>query len=439
MLVNIVIIINIFYIYSSSILTFPFKRNFTDETNNFHDYYFDNTTYTKLYIGTPNTEIFLQIKSKYYSLCIKNDTIYNYFNSSSYKITNDKQELGIYNRDFRYCVKSNETFILGNEKITIDNLKYLLTKESKYDSDGVLGLQILDNDGKVRGYSLIPQLKEKKLIEKECFFYIFDKDSDDGELIIGEYPHLIDKYKNKFHEEQFQVTSVFIPSFDQNFDFQFRSVFWNGVEIGTLSVGHIEVESGIIIGSMKFCDLSWDFFAPHFRKKRCSRVDVHVLYESYICDDYEDFDITKFPSIKFYVNDADYSFELTYEDIFKKIDGKVYFMVCFNKKGYDVNWNLGNIFLKRNMLVFDMDRKIMGFYNQNISYNNNESNKNYNNDYNNSKNNMLLLIIIIIITNLALFGLVVFIFIKFIFNKRPKKAYELNDDDYDYASHKITV
>jgi hypothetical protein len=171
---KIVIIINIFYIYSSSILTFPFKRNFTDEINNFHDYYFDNKIYTKFYIGTPNTEISLQIKSKQYSLCIRNDTIYNYFNSSSYKI-NDKQELGIYNRDFRYCVKSNETFILGNEKIAIDNLKYLLTKESKYDSDGVLGLQILDNDGKVRGYSLIPQLKEKKLIEKECFFIFLTK------------------------------------------------------------------------------------------------------------------------------------------------------------------------------------------------------------------------------------------------------------------------
>ena len=193
-------------------------------------------------------------------------------------------------------------------------------------------------------------------------------------------------------------------------------------------MGHIQIESGIIIGSMKFCDVSWEFFAPHFIKKKCSRVDVHVLYESYICDDYEDFDITKFPSIKFYINDADYNFELTYKDVFKKKDGKVYFMICFNKKGYDVNWNLGNIFLKRNMLVFDMDRKIMGFYNPNISYNNN---------YNNN-NNCLLLIIIIIITNLVLFGSVIFIIIKWVKNKRPKKAYELDDDDYDYTSNTLS-
>ena len=160
-----IIINNILYIYSSvSILTFPFKRIFNDviiTNGNFYDNYFDNKIYTHIKIGTPNIEVSLQIKTKQYSLCIRNDTKYNYINSSSYKI-NDKQEIGVYNSDFRFSIKSNETFIIGNEKLVIDNLKYMLTKESKYKSDGVLGLQILDNDGKVRGYSLIAQLKGKK-------------------------------------------------------------------------------------------------------------------------------------------------------------------------------------------------------------------------------------------------------------------------------------
>lgn len=74
--------------------------------------------------------------------------------------------------NFRYCVKSNETFI-----------KYMLTKESKYNFDGILGLQILDNDVRIRGYCW------KKLIEKECIFYVFGKDLDNEELLIEEYPH----------------------------------------------------------------------------------------------------------------------------------------------------------------------------------------------------------------------------------------------------------
>ena len=423
----------LYYIYSSSIITFPFKRIFKNETitkNTFYDIYFENKIYTKINIGIPNTEISVQIKSKQYSFCIRNDSIYNYSNSSSYKI-NDNNEISINNRDFRYSIKSNETFLLGNENIKVEDLKYMLTKESKYDLDGVIGLQILDNDGKVWGYNLISQLKDKHIVEKECFFYIFENNSYNGELIIGQYPHLIDKYKNIYHEEQFQITSVFIPSYDQYFDFKFRSVFWNGTEIQSLSVGHIEIESGIIIGSMKFCDISWDFFAPHFRKQKCSIVDVHVLYESYICDDYEDFDITKFPNIEFYVNDADYRFILTYKDIFIKKNGKIYFMICFNKKGYDVTWNLGNIFLKRNMIVFDMDRKIMGFYNKNIEYN---SPTNYNDKENYNNQKLICLIIIIIIATLVIIGLVAFIIINLVYGKRKKQAYEL-DDDYDYSNH----
>ena len=283
------IIIKIYYIYLSRIITFPFERNISFKLNdedNFYDKYFYNKIYTKIYIGFPNKEIYLQIKSKQYSFCIRNDSVYNCNNSLTYK-KNDIKDTDIFNVDYRYSTKSNETFIFGNENITIEDLKFMLTKESKYDYDGILGLQILENNEKVWGYNLIPQLKNKKIIDKECFFYIFNKNSDNGNLIVGEYPHLIDKYKDLYYEEQFQVTSVFIPSYEQNFDFKFRSVFWNNTEVESLSVGQIQIDSGIIIGSMKFCDISWEFFAPHFIKKKCSRVDVNVLYQAYICEDYE--------------------------------------------------------------------------------------------------------------------------------------------------------
>ena len=328
MYVLLLLFFKLYYIYSNSIITFSFKRILDNEiiTNEtFYENYFNNIIYTKLKIGTPNTEISVQIKSKQYSFCIRNDSIYNYSNSSSYEFY-DNKELDIYNSDFRFSIKSNETFILGNENILIEDLKYMLTKESNYNLDGIIGLQILDNNGKVWGYNLISQLKSKNLIDKECFFYIFENNSYNGKLLIGQYPHLIDEYKNKYHEEQFIRTPVFIPSYDQNFDFNFRSVFWDGKEIDILSVAHVEIEKGIIIGSMKFCDASWDFFAPHFINKKCKRVDVQVLYQSYICDDYEDLDITKFPNIEFYINDHDYHFILSYHLDFRKY---------FFKKEYD--------------------------------------------------------------------------------------------------------
>ena len=419
-----ILLYTIYFIYSSSIITFPFKRIFNDEiiTNDtFYKNYYDNNIFTTIDIGTPNTEINLQIKLRQYSLCVRNTT-YDYNNSLTYK-SNEEKDINVYNKDFKCSQKSNETFILGKEKVKIKDINFMLTKVSKYRAEGLLGLQIFDNEEKVWGYSLIPQLKKKNLIKKESFFFIFDKNSDNGELIIGDYPHLIEKYKNNFYEEQFQITCIFLPNYDQNFDLKFRRVSWNGTEFETLTVGYIEIEFGLIIGTLKFCDISWNFFAPHFIKGKCTQVEIDILYQSYVCDDYEDFDITKFPSIKFYISDADLNLELTYEDVFVKKNGKVYFMICFHKKGLNVYWHLGNIFLKRNMLVFDIDRKIIGFYNQNKALPIASSKIYY-------------LIIIVIIAIIVIIGLIAFIIIKFFYGKRRKKAYEL-DEDYEYKTNKI--
>ena len=414
-------------LYSLSIITFPFQRIFDDEiiTNEtLYKNYYDNKIYTKISIGSSNTQIDFQIKFKKYSFCVRNDSIYDYLNSSSY-INNEDKDICVYSMDFKFFMKSNETFIFGKEKIKIDDMKFLLTKESKYTSDGVLGLQIYDNEGKSKGYNLISQLKSKKIIKKESFFFVFDENSDNGELIIGDYPHFIDKYKNIYLEKQFQVTCIFIPSYEQNYDIKFRRVSWNGTEFESLTIGHLRVEFGMIVGTLKFCDISWDFFGPHFRKGKCQKVDITVFYQAYICDDYEDFDITKFPNIKFYISDADYNLELTYKELFVKKDGKYYFMVCFDKKRYTVNWELGNIFLKRNLLVFDMDRKIIGFYNKTIEFKQISSNKTF-----------WVIFIIIIAVIVFCCVLIAFIIIKLFYGQRRKKAYEL-DDNYEYKTNNI--
>lgn len=414
-------------LYSFSIITLPFKRIFDDEiiTNEtFYKNYYDNKIYTKICIGSSNTLIDFQIKFKLYPFCIRNDTIYNYINSSSY-ISNEDQDVFVHKIDYKAFAKSNETFIIGNEKIQINDMQFLLTKESKYSSDGLLGLQIYDNEGKSYGYDLISQLKNKNLIKKESFFFVFDGNSDNGELIIGDYPHYTDKFNDIYHEEQFQVTSIFIPSYEQNFDIKFRRVSWNGTEFESLTVGHLRIETGMIVGTLKYCDISWDFFGPHFRKGKCQIVDITVFYQAYICEDYEDFDITKFPSIKFYISDADYNLELTYKELFVKKDGKYYFMVCFDKKRNTVYWELGYTFLKRNMLVFDMDRKIIGFYNTTIGLKQNTSNRTF-----------WIVFIIIIAVIVFCCSLIAFIIITLFYGQRRKKAYEL-DDNYEYKTNII--
>ena len=126
-------------LYSLSIITLPFKRIFDDEiiTNEtLYKNYYDNKIYTKISIGSSNTQIDFQIKFKKYSFCVRNDTIYDYLNSSSY-INNEDKDICVYSMDFKLFMKSNETFIFGKEKIKIDDMKFLLTKESKYTSDAL--------------------------------------------------------------------------------------------------------------------------------------------------------------------------------------------------------------------------------------------------------------------------------------------------------------
>ena len=143
-----------------------------------------------------------------------------------------------------------------------------------------------------------------------------------------------------------------------------------------------------------------------------------MFYLAYICDDYPDLDLSKFPDIKFYISNVDYNLTLTYKELFIKKDGKVYFLVVFDKFGYNVFWTLGNTFLKRNKMVFDLDRRTIGFSDENIE----KEEKNKNN------HNIIGYIIIILIAVLIIIFLGVYIFNKFFLRKRNKKPYEIDED-----------
>ena len=417
---NILLFFSICIYITSDIITLPFKRVLSQNINesNFYSNYANNDIYTQIKISNPPIQINTQIKMSQYSFCIRNDSqIYDYSTSSSYKING--KEIDQKTKEYESFIPSNETFTFNNKKL--ENIKFILTGNSKYNFDGVLGLKIHENDNRTLGHGLISQLKANKLLNNETFFFNFNKNSDDGELVIGEYPHLIEKYQKDYPQYQFKDTSISILNREINFDLMFRSVFWNGKEYEKEVRAHIEIESGYIKGSKYFEDVSFDFFSPHFRKGKCHREEVNVLYLAYICDDYSDLDLTKFPEIKFYVSNANYNLTLTYEELFVKKDGKVYFLVVFDKFGYNVFWTFGNTFLKRNKLVFDMDRRVIGLYDENV-----EKDKKF--------NYLLVFIIVLIIATLIIIGLTVFIIYKFFCRKRNRKPYELNEDfDYDAA------
>ena len=406
------------YIYLQTI-TIPFKQMISPDTteSDFYSNIAHNRIYTTLKIGTPSQEIKVQIKMLQFSLCVRNNTIYKYNTSSTYK--KNGNEFSAYNADYYRAIPSNESIIIRNDDEVLNDIKFMLTTNSKYDLDGILGLQIHENNYLTYGHGLINQLKLKKLINNEVFFFNYDSTKDEGELIIGEYPHLLDKFGDKYHKNQLETTNIHMPTFDILYNVLFRSVYWDGKEIETSAIGKINIEDGYIIGSKSYEEAVYKFFQPHIINKKCKSQEVNVLYTTYICDEYENLNISSFPNLIFYNSDTNYNLTITYKDLFVKKGEKIYFMIVFDKKGYNAQWTLGSIVLRNNMIVFDMDKRLIGFYAPN------------NAKYKKEKLNTSLYIIFITIAGIIIIALIGFILYKFVWKKKGKKAYELNDD-YDY-------
>ena len=104
-----------------------------------------------------------------------------------------------------------------------------------------------------------------------------------------------------------------------------------------------------------------------------------------------------------------YFFEFNYNDLFIKIDDYYYFIIVFFEKDTKY-WILGRPFLKKFQIVFDQEKKLIGFYKTGINF------------------SLLILILLIIITII----LIIYI-MKFALKKSKRvKASELTDS-FDYS------
>ena len=58
-----------------------------------------------------------------------------------------------------------------------------------------------------------------------------------------------------------------------------------------------------------------------------------------------------------------YTFELTYKELFIELNGNYYFLVTENS---DETWSIGYPLLKKYQFVFNQDSRTVGFYNPNL-------------------------------------------------------------------------
>ena len=156
--------------------------------------------------------------------------------------------------------------------------------------------------------------------------------------------------------------------------------------------------------------------------------------ESFYCNKSNDFNINnlkEFPTLYFEHNEFNYTFKLSYKDLFVEFKDIYIFLIANMNNDVD-DWFLGRVFLKKYQFFFNPDSKYIGFYNPNIKLNNTN---NVNEIINNENNSKYLIFVVILISLLFISVIIIFIiFFTYNKNKKRKRANEL-DDEYDYVSN----
>ena len=368
--------------------------------------------YINIEIGTPKQKLKANIEFTKFIFYISGDKNYKKYNpkiSNTYKANSTKEEIIdcdlFYNGFF-----SNETIYLNN--IKYDNFSFILSGNStnfyKMFSCSI-GLGIPAFYLKRNVINFIEILFLKKEIKSYSFF-INQKNENEGQIIIGKFPHefYLEKYKFKKYESSYIEITSYYNFWNCQFDFiNFdNKTFYNNHMV--LFDFNLE---GLILGKTFFDYVKDNFFRNYINEKIC----FDKNYSNYIfiyCEKNKNINFENFSDIIFYNRDFNYTFYFNYTELFKEKGNYIFFLIFSNIEYYSMV-GLGRIFLNKYQLGFNYDRRIILFYKDNLE-------KIINHRFN------YLIIIIFILFIILCFCL--YYYLKIFKKKKKVYATELDDD-----------
>jgi hypothetical protein len=173
------------------------------------------------------------------------------------------------------------------------------------------------------------------------------------------------------------------------------------------------------------------FFEQKIKNKVCKDGMIDTLYKYYYCEKGK-ININEMENINFVtdIQSDNMTFVLEPKDLFFEHNDLLYFLVIYKVEDYEtspeIDWIVGTPFLKKNLITFNRNDKLIYFY------------KKTNNENNGNEKKSLQLKYIITISVLSVVFLVsIVVLILYIIKIKPrkKKANEL-DDDFDYQEKK---
>ncbi len=185
-------------------------------------------------------------------------------------------------------------------------------------------------------------------------------------------------------------------------------------------------KEGIIFDNYFFDVLQKIFFEPYLEKDICKISSEQFTFKVIYCRD-ENFginDIKKFPKITFVKYNINFNITFSGEELFYYKEHK-YFCKIYCKYNNYKTFTIGRILLKKYLTVFNIDKKQIYFYKNEIKKDEVKE-KSFLQKYG-------IVILVSVIVLIALFYLFGILTGKILYQKRKKIANELNDN-YEYKT-----
>ena len=387
----------LFKLFISSEIVIPFYSTISEIPNNKTPEEFIrsltfNQLYSKIKIGTPPQNLDFLIDFENYNTYINKyenrDKKYQRFldNCSSTFTTLGKSE---FFHDTNYLTAINSSDIITIGTLENYNLTFLhamnIRMDSKNSYPGVIGLNVVPNQNPFHYESgLINQLKSKGFTKNYLFTLSFNENSYNGNIIIEK--NIYEKYPiENFKSDYCLITQ----NYGYYWGWNYLTVHLNS-DLLEIMDANIKPELGVIQLNKYYKDIfRQKFFEEKIKEGKC--FENYLINTYYYCSKDINIDIGEF---KFEIKKSGIYFSLDSNDLFREYNNYKFFLIVFGHDTERTNIKLGYPFLKKYDMIFDLDKRHIGFYNFKIKYEykpnaekDEKTDINNNNDINNENKN----------------------------------------------------
>ena len=277
--------------------------------------------------------------------------------------------------------------------------------------------------------NIINQLKSQNLISSYAFMIKYDNKNDEkGQIIIGGLPH---EYDPRHYSEKYYISGKVSFSKDNpGWKIVFQDIMYGNDIFVSVKQAEFSLNFGFISTSNTYKEI---FDTKFFNNSAYSDSCKEEKIDSYTFKYCKEKVIKEFKNLSFILSNEyadskpNNKIEFDYKDLFIKAPGDndlYYFQIVFQPGNY--RWLFGRPVFKKYPVVFDQDKRIIGFYTETGEYDVQNID-----DKNGEKANFPISWILVIILSIGIIILGIVLYLKLPYLKRKKKANEL-DDDFDY-------